>query len=207
MEVVHPRCAGIDVSKKDAKVYVHVRVAGRRSTTSSMVTTWTSMAGSIVALREHLIAERVTCVVIESTRRRPWKPFYFVLEDALNVMLVNARHVRNVPGRKTDVSDAAWLAELGAHGLVRASFVPPEPIRVLRDLTRARATIAQARTKEIGRLWRRCWKTPGSNCRRWRVRSPGCRGGPCLKRSSRANATRLCWPIWLNNGYARRSPH
>lgn len=150
MEVVHPRCAGIDVSKKDAKVCVRVQGAGRRAT-SSMVTTWTSMAGSIVALREHLIAERVTCVVIESTAAY-WKPFYFVLEDALNVMLVNARHVRNVPGRKTDVSDAAWLAELGAHGLVRASFVPPEPIRVLRDLTRARATIAQARTKEIGRL-------------------------------------------------------
>ena len=61
--------------------------------------------------------------------RSIWKPFYFLLDDALNVMLVNARHVRNVPGRKTDVSDAAWLAELGAHGLVRASFVPPEPIR------------------------------------------------------------------------------
>jgi transposase len=90
-------------------------------------------------------------VVIESTAAY-WKPFYFLLDDALNVMLVNARHVRNVPGRKTDVSDAAWLAELGAHGLVRASFVPPEPIRVLRDLTRARSTIAGARTKEIRRL-------------------------------------------------------
>jgi len=109
------------------------------------------MTGSILALREHLIAERVTCVVIESTAAY-WKPFYFLLDDALNVVLVNARHVRNVPGRKTDVSDAAWLAELGAHGLVRASFVPPEPIRVLRDLTRARTTIAQARTKEIRRL-------------------------------------------------------
>jgi len=150
MEVIHPRCAGVDVSKKDAKVCVRVQGAGRRAT-SSTVTTWTSMTGSIVALREQLIAERVTCVVIESTAAY-WKPFYFVLEDALNVMLVNARHVRNVPGRKTDVSDAAWLAELGAHGLVRASFVPPEPVRVLRDLTRSRATIAAARTKEIGRL-------------------------------------------------------
>lgn len=150
MEVIHPRCAGVDVSKKDAKVCVRVQGAGRRAT-SSTVTTWTSMTGSILALRQHLIAERVTCVVIESTAAY-WKPFYFVLEDALNVMLVNARHVRNVPGRKTDVSDAAWLAVLGAHGLVRASFVPPEPIRVLRDLTRARATIAAARTKEIGRL-------------------------------------------------------
>jgi transposase len=150
MEVIHPRCAGIDVSKRDAKVCVRIQGSGRKAT-SSTVTTWTSMTSSILALREHLIAERVTCVVIESTAAY-WKPFYFLLDDALNVMLVNARHVRNVPGRKTDVSDAAWLAELGAHGLVRASFVPPEPIRVLRDLTRARSTIAGARTKEIRRL-------------------------------------------------------
>jgi len=150
MEVIHPRCAGIDVSKKDAKVCVRIQGRGRKAT-SSTVTTWTSMASSILALREYLIAEQVTCVVVESTAAY-WKSFYFLLDDALNVMLVNARHVRNVPGRKTDVSDAAWLAELGAHGLVRASFVPPEPIRVLRDLTRARTTIAQARTKEIGRL-------------------------------------------------------
>ncbi len=154
MEVIHPRCAGIDVSKRDAKVCVRVQGRGRKAT-SSTVTTWTSMTRSILALREHLIAERVTCVVIESTAAY-WKPFYFLLDDALNVMLVNAHHVHNVPGRKTDVSDAAWLAELGAHGLVRASFVPPEPIRVLRDLTRARTTIAQARTKEIGRLETLC---------------------------------------------------
>ena len=109
------------------------------------------MTGSILALREHLIAERVTCVVIESTAAY-WKPFYFLLDDALNVVLVNARHVRNVPGRKTDVSDAAWLAELGAHGLVRASFVPPEPIRVLRDLTRARTVITRERSREAQRL-------------------------------------------------------
>ena len=74
------------------------------------------------------------------------------MESALNVMLVNARHARNLPGRKTDVSDAQWLAELGAHGLIRASFVPPEPIRELRDLTRARATFAREKTREIQRL-------------------------------------------------------
>ena len=204
MEVIHPRCAGIDVSKKDAKVCVRVQGRGRKAT-SSEVTTWTSMTSSILALREYLIAERVTCVVIESTAAY-WKPFYFLLDDALSVMLVNARHVRNVPGRKTDVSDAAWLAELGAHGLVRASFVPPEPIRVLRDLTRARTTIAGAVPKRLGG-WRRCSKTPGSNCRRWPARSPGFRGGRCSKRSSLANATQACWPIWLNGSYAGRSPH
>jgi transposase len=75
------------------------------------------------------------------------------LEDGpFEVMLVNARHVKNLPGRKTDVSDAAWLAQLGAHGLVRGSFVPPEPIRQLRDLTRTRATLVRARAKEIQRL-------------------------------------------------------
>jgi transposase len=150
VEVIHPRCAGIDVSKKDAKVCVRVQGRGRRGTATT-VTTWGSTTGEILALGEHLLAEQVSCVVIESTSDY-WKPFYYLLADQLPVMLVNAKAARNVPGRKTDVSDAAWLADLGAHGLLRASFVPPEPIRVLRDLTRARTTITRARTKEIQRL-------------------------------------------------------
>jgi transposase len=82
-----------------------------------------------------------------------WKPFYYLLEDGpFEVMLVNARHVKNMPGRKSDVSDAAWLAQLGAHDLVRGSFVPPAPIRQLRDLTRARTTITRQRAREIQRL-------------------------------------------------------
>jgi transposase len=150
MEVVHPRRAGLDVSKKDAKVCIRVQGQGRRGT-SSTVSTWGSTTNEILALREHLLAEQVSCVVIESTSDY-WKPFYYLLEDAVPVMLVNAKAARNVPGRKTDVSDAAWLADLGAHGLLRASFVPPEPIRVLRDLTRARTVITRERTKEIQRL-------------------------------------------------------
>ena len=150
MEVIHPRCAGVDVSKKDAKVCIRVQGSGRRGT-STTVTTWGSTTAEILALGEHLLAEQVSCVVIESTSDY-WKPFYYLLEEALPVMLVNAKAARNVPGRKTDVSDAAWLADLGAHGLIRASFVPPAPIRVLRDLTRARTTITRARTKEIQRL-------------------------------------------------------
>ena len=81
-----------------------------------------------------------------------WKPFYYLLEDGLDVMLVNARAVKNMPGRKSDVSDAAWLADLGAHGLVRASLVPPPPIRQLRDLTRARTEITRERSREAQRL-------------------------------------------------------
>jgi len=150
MEVIHPRCAGIDCSKRDAKVCVRVQGAGRRGTAKT-VTTWGSTTAEVLALREHLVAEQVGAVIIESTSDY-WKPFYYLLEDALQVMLVNAKSVRNVPGRKTDVSDAAWLADLGAHGLVRASLVPPPPIRALRDLTRARTVITRERTREIQRL-------------------------------------------------------
>ena len=150
MEVVHRRCAGIDISKKDAKVCVRVQGSGRRATTAT-VTTWGAMSNQILALREHLIAEKVTCVVMESTGDY-WKPFYYLLEDAVNVMLVNPRDARNRPGRKTDVSDAAWLADLGAHGLLRASLVPPPPIRRLRDLTRARTDLNRDRARDIAAL-------------------------------------------------------
>ncbi len=153
MEAVHPRCAGMDISKKDAKVCVRVAGAGRRKTIET-VTAWGSMTSQILALREHLAAEQVTCVVLEATGDY-WKPFYYLLEDlpGVEVMLVNARHVKTVPGRKTDVADnATWLAQLGAHGLVRASFVPPQPIRQLRDLPRARTAITRERAREAQRL-------------------------------------------------------
>lgn len=152
MEVVHARCAGMDVSKVDAKVCVRLAGAGRRKTVET-VTTWSAMTASILELREHLLAERVTCVVMEATGDY-WKPFYYLLEDlpGVEVMLVNARHVKNLPGRKTDVADATWLAQLGAHGLVHGSFVPPSPIRQLRDLTRARTAITRERGREVQRL-------------------------------------------------------
>jgi transposase len=151
MEVIHPRCAGVDISKKDAKVCVRIQGRGSRSTTST-VTTWGSMTGQILDLKEHLLNEHVDLVVMEATGDY-WRPFYYLLEDdGLSITLVNARDARNVPGRKTDVSDAAWLADLGAHGLVRSSFVPPPPIRELRDLTRARTIITRERTREIQRL-------------------------------------------------------
>src|SRR3954469_6393736 len=151
MEVVHVRCAGLDVSKKDAKVCVRVAGSGRRKTIET-VTTWGSTTSQILALREHLITEQVTSAVMEATGDY-WKPFYYLLEDAgFEVLLVNARHVKNLPGRKTDVADATWLAQLGAHGLVRASFVPPAPIRELRDLTRTRTAITRERSREVQRL-------------------------------------------------------
>jgi transposase len=151
MEVIHPRCAGLDVSKRDAKVCVRV-AGGGRAGTKSTVTTWSAMTNQVLALREHLVQARVTLVVMEATSDY-WKPFYYLLEDGpFELMLVNARHVKNIPGRKSDVSDAAWLAQLGAHGLVRGSFVPPAPIRILRDLTRTRTLITRARSAEVQRL-------------------------------------------------------
>ncbi|WP_411285912.1 IS110 family transposase [Lapillicoccus sp.] len=151
MDLLHPRSAGLDVSKRDAKVCVRV-ASGGRAAARSTVTTWGSVTNQVLALREHLITEAVTLVVMEATGDY-WKPFYYLLEDGpFEVLLVNARHVKNLPGRKSDVSDAAWLAQLGAHGLVRGSFVPPEPIRQLRDLTRTRTTVVRQRAKEIQRL-------------------------------------------------------
>ncbi|UPG69885.1 IS110 family transposase [Gordonia hongkongensis] len=150
MEVLHARCAGMDVSKKDVKVCVRLASPGRKTVQDT--TTWSSMSGDILRLRDYLIAEQVTCVVMEATGDY-WKPFYYLLEDApFEVMLVNAHDAKNLPGRKTDVSDAAWLAQLAAHGLLRASFVPPEPIRRLRDLTRTRTAITRERGREIQRL-------------------------------------------------------
>ena len=151
MDVVHPRCSGLDVSKRDAKCCVRIQSPGKARATST-VTTWSSMTSQILALREHLVEEEVTLVVMEATSDY-WKPFFYMLEDApFEVMLVNARHTKNMPGRKTDVNDAQWLAQLGAHGLVRGSFVPPEPIRQLRDLTRTRTAIVRERAREFQRL-------------------------------------------------------
>ena len=150
MDIVHERSVGMDISKRDAKVCI--RVPGkRRGQFTSTVTTWGSTTNQILELRKFLEEQNVTVVVMEATSDY-WKPFYYLLEESLPVMLVNARHARNLPGRKTDVSDAAWLAQLGAHGLLRASFVPPGPVRELRDLTRARAVTVQDRTRELHRL-------------------------------------------------------
>jgi len=110
------------------------------------------MTSQVLALREHLIEQQVTSVVMEATGDY-WKPFFYLLEDGpFEVVLVNARQVKNVPGRKSDVSDATWLAQLGAHGLVRGSFVPPQPIRELRDLTRTRTALTRERTREWQRM-------------------------------------------------------
>lgn len=150
MDIVHERAAGMDISKRDAKVCI--RVPGSRAGTfTKSVTTYGATTNEILRLRHDLDNAAVNVVVMEATGDY-WKPFYFILAETLNVELVNARQARNIPGRKTDVSDAMWLAELAAHGLLRASFVPPEAIRQLRDLTRTRSNLTHERTREFSRL-------------------------------------------------------
>lgn len=149
MDVLHPRCAGMDISKQDAKVCVRAPGVGARFTQT--VTTYGATHGEVLRLRHDLEQAGVSLVVMEATGDY-WKPFFFPLTETLNVQLVNAKQARNIPGRKTDVSDAAWLAKLAAYGLLRGSFVPDEPIRQLRDLTRARTGLAQERTREFSRL-------------------------------------------------------
>lgn len=109
------------------------------------------MTNAVLALRDHLLAAEVTLVVIEATSDY-WKPFHHLLCEDLAVVLVNARQVKNLPGRKTDVFDVAWLARLGAHGLVRPSFVPDQPVRELRDPTRARTQLTRERGQIVQRL-------------------------------------------------------
>src|SRR5262249_20084676 len=113
--------------------------------------TFTTMTNDLLAMRDWLLEQQVTVVGMEATGAY-WKPVFYLLENDLECWLLNARHLKAVPGRKTDVRDAEWIAQLVQHGLVRPSLVPPEPIRQLRDLTRYRTEIVRERTREIQRL-------------------------------------------------------
>jgi transposase len=152
MELVHQRCAGIDIGKRFAVVAVRVAGAGPGGGTRVSTCKYLSTTSSILQLRQDLLEAGVSGVVMESTGQY-WKPFYYALEGAgFELVLGNAHEIRNMPGRKSDVSDARWLAELGAHGLVRASFVPPPAARDLRDLTRDRTALLALRAKVLLRI-------------------------------------------------------
>jgi transposase len=150
VDVLHDRCAALDVSKRDVKVCL--RTPGRRrDQRHTEVRTFTTTTNELLAVRDWLVAERVSLVVMEATGDY-WRAPYYLLEDAVNVELINARQAKAMPGRKTDVADAVWLAQLAECGLLRASFVPPQPIRQLRDLTRYRSELAAEGTREAQRL-------------------------------------------------------
>jgi transposase len=149
MDVTVERCAGLDVHK--ATITGCIRSPGPGRTRAQVTQTFGTTTPDLLALRDWLTAHAVTDVAMESTGVY-WKPVYYVLEDAFRVLLVNAAHMANVPGRKTDVADCAWIAQLLECGLLRGSFVPPPAIRELRDLTRYRKALIQDRTREANRL-------------------------------------------------------
>jgi transposase len=149
MEVVHTHCAGLDVHKKTvvAAVIVPTPQGGLLEKTR----TFGTMTADLLVLSDWLLGYGVTHVAMESTGEY-WKPVYNILEDSFGLLLVNAQHIKAVPGRKTDVNDAEWIADLLRHGLLRASFVPPLGQRELRELTRYRMTFVRERATLVNRL-------------------------------------------------------
>jgi transposase len=141
----------LDIGKKDLKACVRTPSPSGKRSRRQVIRTFATTTTALLELRDWLVAEKVTLVVMEATRDY-WRGAFYLLEDFLTVILVNAAHAKGLPGRKTDVSDAAWLCQMGECGLLKASFVPPEPIRQLRDLTRYRSTLAAERTREASRL-------------------------------------------------------
>jgi transposase len=148
MDVIHPRCAGLDVHKQT--VVACVRVAGDAPLLQEVRTFATTTSG-LLALCDWLDSFGVEHVAMEATGVY-WKPVWHVLEGHFELVLANAAHVKNVPGRKTDVNDAVWLADLLAHGLIRASFVPPVAVQELRTLTRTRKQLVRERSAHVLRI-------------------------------------------------------
>lgn len=149
MEVVYERCAGLDVHKKSVTACRVVPAAG--GGWQKETRRFETMTTELLKLADWLRAGRVTAVAMESTGVY-WKPVFNILESEFEVLLVNARHIKYVPGRKSDVSDAQWIAELLQHGLLRASYIPETPQRDLRDLIRYRTSLIQERVREINRV-------------------------------------------------------
>lgn len=147
MEVLYPRCAGLDVHKDS--------VVGRIRCVSEPphdeVRTFATTTSALLELNEWMREHAVTHVAMEATGVY-WKPVWHLLEGDFELILANAQHIRNVPGRKTDVSDAGWIADLLAHGLIRSSFVPPAPIQELRDLTRTRKQLVREISQHASRI-------------------------------------------------------
>jgi len=150
MDVVHARCCGVDVHK--ATVVACLIVPGAQGRPTKEVRTFGTMTVDLLQLVDWLVAAGCTHVAMESTGSY-WKPIYNLLEGVIDeVVVVNAAHIKQVPGRKTDVKDAEWIADLLRHGLLRASFIPDRPQRELRELTRYRTALVRERSAEVSRV-------------------------------------------------------
>src|SRR5262245_56739923 len=149
MHLVHTYCAGLDVHKKT--VVACARIVQADGTRSSHIRTFPTTTARLLLLLDWLLSLSITHVAMESTGEF-WKPVYNLLEGNLTILVVNAQHMKQVPGRKTDVKDAEWIAELLAHGLLRPSFVTPAPQRALRDLPRPRTHPVQERARVVNQM-------------------------------------------------------
>jgi transposase len=163
MEVMFDRVAGLDVGKDSVTVWV--RVPGPRRGRRSQTRTFKTTTGSLQVMRDWLLEEQVSIAAMESTSTY-WKPPFYCLEEVIEVWLLNAAHMKAVPGRKSDVRDAEWIAQLLEHGLLAPSFVPPPDIRRLRMLTRYREQLMGDRTRELVRL-ELMLEDARSSCRQW----------------------------------------
>jgi transposase len=149
MEVVHPRCCGLDVHKQ--LIVACVLRSAETARAQKEVRTFGTMTDQLLALGDWLEAQGVTDVAMEATGSY-WKPVWNLLEGRFNLLLANAQHIKAVPGRKTDVKDAEWIADLLRHGLLKPSFVPDRAQRELRELTRYRTSLIRERSAEANRL-------------------------------------------------------
>lgn len=149
MEVLHAHCAGLDIHKETVVACVRHMSGGKVKTE---VRTFATMTGTLLDLSAWLATEQITHIAMEATGVY-WKPVWHILSDGeFELILANAAHVKNVPGRKTDVKDAEWLADLMAHGLIRPSFVPDEPTQQMRDLLRTRKQLVRERSSHTQRI-------------------------------------------------------
>lgn len=150
MEVVHPRCCGLDVHKKT--VVASLVITSDDGTVQRTVRTFSTMTESLMALSDWLESHQVDHIAMESTGVYWWPVFNILEDEDRTLVVVNPQHMKAIPGHKTDVKDSDWIADLLRHGLLRASFIPPAPIRAMRDLLRYRKTLVHQRTQEVNRL-------------------------------------------------------
>jgi transposase len=149
MDALYERCCGLDIHKRT--VVACLIVPGPDGTPAKEIRTFGTMTDELLALADWLAGAGCTHVAMESTGVY-WQPIYNLLEGSFELLLANARHIKAVPGRKTDVKDCEWIGDLLRHGLLRASFVPDRPQRELRELTRYRTSLVRERTAEVNRL-------------------------------------------------------
>src|SRR4051812_37852558 len=149
MQVLYSRCAGLDVHK--ASVVACVMVTGDNGQVQAETSTFGTTTPDVLALGDWLRERQVTHIAMESTGVY-WKPVYHLLEGNFELLVVNAHHVKALPGRKTDVKDAEWICDLLRHGLLRGSFIPTRPQRQLRELTRHRTNLVERRAQVINEL-------------------------------------------------------